>query len=387
MSISKIGYNFLGTLIAAAGIVFFTMFFMLTVFSMDDVAFGKILGNTVVEIALFLFILLSPFASVIFFRKEEQAVQLEYINRSVIRYVIAMLMVFYGLGKIAHKFFDITYLTQDTRVKDLDSFFLVWYFYGRSNIQEIIIGFCEFIPAILLLFRRTSAWGIILVLPVALNVLLVNIFNHVSGFTFPLSIFIVGGDIYLLYKWRFRIIAFLGSLMEKHPPQLNKLLRIFRWIFKLTVLGFIIYMIAGSFIFSLFSGNKHTYIGRNKFTGGFELAALKVDDSVIIPAAGDTQYYKNIYIEPQRRWNTVLTFEKEYHPKAITINWNSENDSVSTYLKKQFDVTKDAVDSNTAFNGIYRLKGDTLYIKGIQYHHTIEAKYYKEQLKDYNWFW
>jgi hypothetical protein len=222
-----------------------------------------------------------------------------------------------------------------------------------------------------------------------LNVLMVNTFNHVSGFTFPLSIYLSLAGVYLLWGWKDKIILFLKSITESPRVTLGTPLNIFRWAIKLWILGVIIFIFAGNFLFSLFSKPKQHYSGRNKFKGGFELSELKVNGNIVKPATGDTMHYKSIYLEPQSRWNCILDFTTTFHPHALTVKWSRTNDSIHTYLKKRNDVTQEEVDTTTEFSGTYTLSAqkDTLYINGMQYGDTINAKYFKKNLPDYNWFW
>ncbi|MCW3123452.1 MAG: putative transrane protein of unknown function [Flavipsychrobacter sp.] len=379
-------YYYFGSLLAFIGFLFFFMFFLFDVAGFGDVGMGRIIESVPTLVTVGILLLIAPIIATVICRSGERAIQLEYICRSMLRYIVAYLMFYYGYAKMRHKFFEITYMSQDTRLAEVDSFSLVWYFFGRSNVQEFMIGLMEFVPAILLFFRRTSFLGYILLFPVAMNVLIVNTFNHVSGITFPLSIFIVLANIYLLYGHKTAIIAFLKSITEPKGPALNKYLNGLRWFFKLAIAGTVGYIIFVTLIMPVFR-KKPNYTQRNKFTGGFELTELRVNDSIIRPDTGNTMYYKKIYIEPQSRWNSVVTYATTFHPKAMTIKWNKQNDSVYTMLKKQNDVIRDAVDSATTFIGTYRLKGDTLLIDGTQYGSTIHAKYHKKDLQDYKWFW
>jgi hypothetical protein len=377
-------YYYSGALLAAIGLLFFIMFFLFDVAGFGDVGMGRLIENTPVLLTTAIFLIAAPIAAAIYARNEQKAELVEYMSRSVIRYVVAYLMCYYGYAKMRHKFFDITYISQDSRLSEIDNLSLVWYFFGRSNVQEFLIGLMEFVPGILIFFRRTSFVGCILLFPVAMNVLLVNTFNHVSSITFPLSIFIVLSNIYLLYGHKQAIVQFLRNITEQHGPALNKFLDICRWLFKLAVVGTIGYLLFATLILK---HGKANYSQRNKFMGGFELSQLKVNDSVIHPDAGNTQYYKSIYIEPQSRWNCVRTFVATPVPRAITIRWSSDNDSVVTALKKFNDVTMDRLDSSTMFIGTYHLSKDTLFVKGRQYGKTINAKYTKKELTDYKWFW
>src|SRR6476620_6934220 len=126
--------------------------------------------------------ILAYFIALIFIRKN-MTNKLEYISVSIFRFTLALVMMFsYGFGKIAFKQFELNYAAMDTLLRDVPDADLVWYFYGRSNIQTFLLGLAEVIPCILLLFRRTTFLGAVLLLPVLLGVILVNAFNSIGTF-------------------------------------------------------------------------------------------------------------------------------------------------------------------------------------------------------------
>jgi len=380
-------YYYLGSLLAAIALLFFFFFLLFIVFHLGDAGAGRLLANPVSWVAILSWIIVMPIAAVVYFRRTNQQQLHDYINRSVIRYVVAFLMFFYGYTKIYQKFFDITYLTQDSRVADLESFRIAWLFFGRSNVQEVLIGIMEFVPAVLLLFRRTTFPAIAIMIPIALNVTMVNIFNHISGLTLPLSVFITFSLAYLFYGYKEQVVRFLFAISDNNSLSLSKKWKYLRLALKTMVVGVIVFVAIGSLINKLSTRANHNYAGRNKITGGYELEELRVNGVVTHPDTGDTRYYKAIYMEPQNRWNTVLTFATSYSPRMITVKWNTKNDSVGTALKLDNDVSLEATDSTTNFRGTYKLQGDKLLISGTQYGKTIDAVYRKKKLKDYTWFW
>ena len=382
----SLGYYYLGSFLSALAILFFAIYFM-PILGVGDEGLGRALESPIFWVIALFILIVPPIAAVIFAKKRQKLDTEDFINLFILRYVVGFMMFFYGWAKMHGKFFDITYLTQDSRVSDVGSFELTWYYFGRNNVQEFIIGLLEFIPGLLILFRRWTFIAAAIMLPVSLNVLMVNTFNHISGLTFPASIFVAAGNLYILYSYKDKIRSFLSSVEDASKPVLATGLRIPANVFK----GLVLLTIGIMFFFgvynNLFAGREKSVLYNNKFRGGFELQSLEVNHKTVIPQTGENKYYKNIYLEPQMRWNCVLTFEKEFHPRAITIKWNPKNDSVKTYLKKHNDVTLGEVDSTTAFSGTYKLANNKMYVNGIQNKDTISAIYYKKDLRDYTWFW
>lgn len=85
-------------------------------------------------------------------------------------------MIPYALTKILRTQFVLTgfSLTQLQSLESIPGTTLTWAFLGHSLWFQVLLGFLELIPALLLLFRRTTFLGATLMLPVTLNVFLIN---------------------------------------------------------------------------------------------------------------------------------------------------------------------------------------------------------------------
>jgi hypothetical protein len=93
----------------------------------------------------------------------------------ITRYLLGLVMIGYGLTKILRtQFVVIPFSLWQRPLETLHGTSLAWAFLGYSPWFQVMLGFLELIPAILLLFRRTAFIGAILLLPMTLNVLLIN---------------------------------------------------------------------------------------------------------------------------------------------------------------------------------------------------------------------
>jgi hypothetical protein len=61
-------------------------------------------------------------------------------------------------------------------VASLTGYELTWFYYGYSRTYACILGLTQVIGAILLLFRKTAVLGAVAMLPVIVNILLIDIF-------------------------------------------------------------------------------------------------------------------------------------------------------------------------------------------------------------------
>jgi hypothetical protein len=375
-------YNYLGSTLATIGIYLYFIYALFLLGTSDEII-ALVIENAWFGISFFCCLLATPILATVYFSRKQKSDIQQYINISILKYLVAFLMFYYGYSKMHSKFFEITYLAQDSKLADIDGFFLTWYYYGRSNSFEFLIGLSELVPAIFLLFRRTSFIGSILLLPVAINVFLVNFFNQISGITFIVSIAVVIFNFYILSSYYKRIVAFLLAMSQYDKPALNKSLKKFGLIFKILIIGTILFCFIAPLYFKIINHTQN-YTQRNKIRGGFELLSLRINNIDFGPETN--RFYKSIYLEPQSRWNTVRTFSRDEKPMGISFKWNTDNDSVITYIKLSTHIEAIGVDSSSMFIGTYRIKNNTLYVDGIQNKNVIHATYRKKPLKDYNWF-
>ncbi|MBX2907687.1 MAG: hypothetical protein KF744_16700 [Taibaiella sp.] len=92
------------------------------------------------------------------------------------RYSLAALMLSFGMLKILGMQFNTIrpFATWSQPLEKLSGQQLTWAFMGHSMSLQVMMGLLEFIPACLLLFRRTALAGAFLLLPMTIGVFLVN---------------------------------------------------------------------------------------------------------------------------------------------------------------------------------------------------------------------
>lgn len=91
------------------------------------------------------------------------------------RYALGLAMLPYAITKILRtQFVLVPSSVSQLPLEELSGTNIAWAFLGYSAWFQVLLGFLELIPAILLLFRRTAFAGGILMLPMTLNVFLIN---------------------------------------------------------------------------------------------------------------------------------------------------------------------------------------------------------------------
>ena len=114
-------------------------------------------------------------------RKRPSYNRLNYWFKVYLRYAVAIIMLGYGLVKVIP--IQMPYpnsLDLLGKVGDQSLFSVLWNFMGASPGYQIFTGICEITASLLLLFRRTSVLGTLLMCAILTNVVALNFFYNVS---------------------------------------------------------------------------------------------------------------------------------------------------------------------------------------------------------------
>ena len=319
------------------------------------------------------------------YRKEHNPFMIDYLNIGTQRYILAILMIFYGIDKIMGNFFDYQLFALDSKLTDVSEFQLSWFFYGKNRWQELFTGIMEFVPGLLLLPRRTYYVAAIILLPVTAQVFLLNLFFKIGGITFPAATILLACNLYIIYSQKEKIILFLKSLDFNiiNQPLTGKSKAVVK---ALKSVGyFLVFMVLFIKIKPAFfkSAYQKKYQG---LVGVYTLKEIKKNGVEYRPV-GDSLVYKDLYIEKQDRWNILRRFDDK--TDAFMLKLNTHNDSIAVYINKGgIGDDPDIIDSTTALKGVYKMDGKYLAINAVQLKDTLQLTYEKqERLKPKRWFW
>lgn len=104
--------------------------------------------------------------------------------QGIIRYWLAFEISTYGFAKILKTQFDTPAFRFDMPVGDMNGFQLTWFYYGYSYTLAVIIALFQIGGSILLLYRRTTLLGVMILLPVMVNIMLINLFYDIAAGAF-----------------------------------------------------------------------------------------------------------------------------------------------------------------------------------------------------------
>jgi hypothetical protein len=138
--------------------------------------------------------------------------------QAMIRYWLAFAISIYGFGKILRTQFAPNFSRNDVPVGRLSGFELTWHYFGYSYALAVIIASLQISGSILLLFRRTTLAGVAILLPVMVNIVLINFFYHIDPGAFLNAILFTLALLYLLSRHRAGLVKLFLNPNNPLPP-------------------------------------------------------------------------------------------------------------------------------------------------------------------------
>ncbi len=135
----------------------------------------------------------------------------------ILRYALSVLMIPYAVGKLMGvQFTVIPFSAWQLPLEQVQPFQLAWAFLGYTQWFQITLGVFEFIPCVLLFFRRTALMGAVLMLPMAISVALINYSLDLSSYTKTIILVILSINLVLLALCHDVLAKAVRSLIVKH---------------------------------------------------------------------------------------------------------------------------------------------------------------------------
>lgn len=143
--------------------------------------------------------------------------RLHCLMRSCFAFIIAS----YGFAKILGLQFQKLYSVLDVPLGDQSGPSLTWNYFGYSFVFVCVIACIQLAGAMLLLFRRTYVAGVIILLPVMVNILCIDVFYTINDGALLNSILLNAGLIYLLLLNYRQLVDFLFRIKNDWPVVLS----------------------------------------------------------------------------------------------------------------------------------------------------------------------
>ncbi|QSQ22635.1 hypothetical protein JY651_47310 [Pyxidicoccus parkwayensis] len=278
-------------------------------------------------------------------RRRTQYTKAHDVLRVFLRYVLSMSMLGYGMAKVFKSQFP--FPSPDRLVEPLGEFSpmgLLWTFMGYSKGYNIFTGGAEMLGGLLLLFRRTTTLGALVVIAVMVNVVALNFFYDV-----PVKIYsshLVLMAVVLALPDVQRLLGVLLLNRATHPRKLEMPYQLSRReargflavkVLFLATIGWSMYEARSGYL-ERFSDSAP----RHPLYGLYEAESFTRDGQVLPPLLGDAQRWRYFTVGRFNR-TTVRTmdggvqrFSLEHDPvkKTVTLTENSgeaKKETVLTY--------------------------------------------------------
>ena len=216
----------------------------------------------------------------------------------IIRYTLAIEMMMYGLMKIIglQAVFVFPFSGWQHPLESATGSQLTWAFIGYSSWFRVLLGLFEFLPSSLLLFRRTTLLGAILLLPMTLCVFLINQALDLWPYTKWLTagLLLLNCTIFL-FEWQ--------SLKAMARILINKAAKIKGWlpeiIINVLLAGLMIWWINYHSFYD--KNEKNALIGdwTNHHPNEWNLIAEKINDSTL------PHHLMRSYYQPKEAYSEI----------------------------------------------------------------------------------
>jgi len=149
--------------------------------------------------------------------------------QALIRYWLAVDICNYGFAKILHTQFEHLYFHDDSLWRSLSGYALTWSYFEYSYAFSVIIAVLQIGGSILLLFRRTTLLGVTVLLPVMVNIALIDTFYGIrQGAILNVVLFTLALTYLLLLHWSDLKALFLSKVSSLPPIKLGWTKSLFR---------------------------------------------------------------------------------------------------------------------------------------------------------------
>jgi hypothetical protein len=97
------------------------------------------------------------------------------------RWIAAVLLILYACAKLTGSQFAPLDSQIARPMRDVSGYWLTWYYFSYSATYGTIIGLIQLAGGVLLAFRRTALLAALMLVPVVVNILLIDIFFHYTA--------------------------------------------------------------------------------------------------------------------------------------------------------------------------------------------------------------
>lgn len=303
-------------------------------------------------------------------KKTKSYSKMYYWLTLAVRCYVGLMLINYGMVKVIQLQFSAPSMSRLTQTYgDSSPMGLAWTFLGFSKGYNLFMGIAE-VAAVLLLFRRTLTFGLIITLMTTANVMAVNYFYDVpvkilSTHLFLMCAFLIARNFKTL--WEFFFLRTPIALTDIYKPILKKGISKAMLAFKVLLLGYVL----GYGTYSTLESKEKYYGDSSKsiLRGLYEVDEFKLNDT-LISSSNKTKKWKYLMIDG-KKYAKIKPIGKKSQWYKLTV------DSIKNEL-----ILKNYRDTLEIYNLKYTAGDSTnFYLKGTVKLDTISIKL--KRTKDY----
>ncbi len=147
------------------------------------------------------------------------AKSIRYYFEMATRLYVWSLLSIYGIGKITggqfHRKGHLPAYIAQTPLSEVGSFDLAWTFFGYSELYIYFIGISQLIGASMLLFERTKLVGVAILLPILVNIIVMDYCFSINSGALLSAISYLFALFFILYCNRIQVLEILQRMTQK----------------------------------------------------------------------------------------------------------------------------------------------------------------------------
>ena len=272
----------------------------------------------------------------------------------LMRYAVALDLATFGFQKIFHLQFLTPLGMLDESFSSFSGEWLTWSYFGHSYAFICVIGGLQIIGSFMLLFSRTRLLGLMVILPILLNIMLIDFFYGLAPGVLAHATFMTMAAIYILLLDYDRLVLFFLKYLNPEtsaPIQNIRLKNVGRF----SVLFVPLILIAFNP-----APNKHP-----QFTGKYTVATMQVNGKTMMPTTCQDSLLTVVYLDLEDECvfefnglkRRMFGFYKlDDQGDQVTISWH-----YPPTAKDKFNGTMKYVEGNVELRG--KIGNDSLAVK------------------------
>jgi hypothetical protein len=239
--------------------------------------------------------------------------------QGLLRYAVAFDLSLIGWQKIFKLQFFVPLGMLDLPFSSFSGEDLTWAYFGHSYPYRCTIGALQIGGALLLLFHRTRLLGVLTLLPVMVNIILIDYFYQLPVGVLWQALIHLTALLYLLGLDYERLVTFFGRT-PTHLPRLAIRRPLVRWLVRLSVVYGPLLLLSGHEFPDTYPQLTGKYAVRNVQLNGQLLAARSCQDSVLTTVYLDIDHDCVFeFNDTKRRLYGNYTYEAG--PRQLRVVW------------------------------------------------------------------